>query len=69
MLRRNDESRGFERAIISGHARPKTFETAKKSNENGLISAFLRETRECGYLATIPVSSGNLFHFMSDCFN
>ncbi|MBA8799121.1 MULTISPECIES: hypothetical protein [Agrobacterium] len=49
------------RAIISRHS-------VKKANKNGVISGFLRETRVCGYLATIPVTRGKLFHFVSDRF-
>jgi hypothetical protein len=46
-------------------SRPKIARTVKKANKNGVISGFLRETRVCGYLATIPVTRGKLFHFVS----
>jgi hypothetical protein len=49
-------------------SRSKISRTVKKANKNGVISAFLRETRVCGYLATIPVTRGKLFHFVSDRF-
>jgi hypothetical protein len=45
--------------------RRKRLEKLKKTNENGLISGFVWETANCGYLATFPVPVGNLFRFVS----
>jgi hypothetical protein len=40
-------------------------EKREKTNENGLITGFVRETSNCGYLATFLDKIGNLFRFMA----
>ncbi|MCW0979206.1 hypothetical protein OK142_00135 [Agrobacterium sp. BT-220-3] len=65
LLRRTGESLQPDSAIISVRSGRKTLQKAEKTNENGLISGFGRETHNCGYLATFPVWVGNLFRFVS----